>query len=419
MYSPSSNYKVSISGVTAGYLLRNEHGQVAFRFDEGYWKLNNRPILGQKFEDDRLEIYRGRKQNLPAFFANIVPEGQMRSMILHSLDLPDSDDLALLSATGDDLPGAIKIEPTDEGIPFPVTVENNDEHSNHIDSISGVDPYKLRFSLAGVQMKFSVIRQDDKIMLPAHNHLGRWIAKIDSLRFPNLVENEFSMMEWARSAGFSVPQCEILDSNSLPPNLRSQSPENSKIFLIKRYDREGQRRIHQEDFAQVIGIMPMHKYGYVSYEMCAQLVKNICGPEEYKEFIKRLIFMVASGNIDAHLKNFSLLYPDGINAELTPMYDQVCAIAWPDSLDMRWALTFTKTRQLHVISEAHFVDLIKESGGESIIGAKFIRDTVATIAEAWIHSPAPNNFPQEHYRKLHAFWQKVPLLREFATHIKL
>jgi len=416
----SITYKVNVSGVLVGYLIRHETGQVAFRFDEKYWTLNQRPVLGQKFEDDRREIYRGRNRNLPAFFANLVPEGQMRTLITHSLGIDESDELALLNATGDDLPGAITISPANEFLPFPMAAENNNGHVDSFQSQNklNVEPLKLRFSLAGVQMKFSVIHENAKLLLPAKNNLGHWIAKIDSLRFPRLTENEFAIMEWARAAGFNVPECILLGNEALPENLRDRAPENSKVFLIKRYDRIKNERIHQEDFAQVLFQMPEKKYDYASYEFCARLVLNICGREGYKEFLRRLVLMVASGNVDAHLKNWSLLYPDGVNATLTPLYDQVCTIAWPNTgLDMRWALTFMKRRDLFVTDESLFASLIKASGGDLISDMKLVRETLINIAEAWSGSIAQNILPKSHLELLMQYWQKVPLLRDYASAI--
>lgn len=49
--------------------------------------------------------------------------------------------------------------------------------------------------------------------------------------------------------------------------------------------------------------------------------------------------MVLSGNADAHLKNWALIYPDGLHANLAPAYDLVGTIAYPSLRSepaMRW-----------------------------------------------------------------------------------
>jgi serine/threonine-protein kinase HipA len=99
----------------------------------------------------------------------------------------------------------------------------------------------------------------------------------------------------------------------------------ANVFVIERYDRAADGvRIHQEDFAQVRGVPPEKKYGGASYEGLARLVGDLCGFQDEEEFLKRVIFMILSGNTDGHLKNFSLIYPDGRNARLSPAYDLVC-----------------------------------------------------------------------------------------------
>ena len=105
-------------------------------------------------------------------------------------------------------------------------------------------------------MMFSVLRDAVRVVLPAEDEIGQWLVKMDSASYPGLVENEYATMEWARAAGFNVPECEVRSATVLPPRLRSLNPPGRSVFLIRRYDRDGQQRIHQEDLAQVIGLYP-------------------------------------------------------------------------------------------------------------------------------------------------------------------
>ena len=41
-----------------------------------------------------------------------------------------------------------------------------------------------------------------------------------------------------------------------------------------------------------------------------------------------VVFGVCIGNNDMHLKNWGVLYPDGRNARLAPLYDYVCTRAY-------------------------------------------------------------------------------------------
>ena len=56
------------------------------------------------------------------------------------------------------------------------------------------------------------------------------------------------------------------------------------------------------------------------------------------EFVHRLVFCALIGNGDAHLKNWSLIYPDDRNPQLAPAYDLVSTVAYADDdrMALRW-----------------------------------------------------------------------------------
>lgn len=413
-------YDVFIAGVLAGQMGRTSAGQVIFKFLDAYREMTSRPVLGQRFEDDLRRQYRGEAGALPPFFANLVPEaGPLRDLLESSLGLAVPDDLALLSAVGRDLPGALEVRPNSTGLTLfdAAAVAEAESGPLPLTPASVEDDTAFRFSLAGVQMKFSVLVSSDKLLLPMHDTLGEWIVKFDSQRFPQLVENEFATMSWAKAAGFVVPDCQILSAGALPAELAGQAPAGSNIFLIRRYDREGGRRIHQEDFAQVAGLRPALKYEHWTYERCARVVLAICGPAGYDDFVRRLVFMVASGNTDGHLKNWSLLYPDGINAVLTPLYDQVSVIAWPPTEKhqrLEWALKFAGTKNLYHVDEATFERVARLSGADPRHTQQLVRNTLGQIADAWKGGTIAELYPPAHAGTLRDFWKRVPLLKQLS-----
>ena len=402
-------FDVFIDGVLAGKIGRPPGLPVVFTLLEEYRQRLVRPVLGQQFEDKPRAKYWGKAEKLPAFFANLIPEnGPLRRLLEHSLGLASRDDLALLVALGEGLPGAVEVRPGTDGAHLldatrPAITES-------ISEISTDDVAAFRFSLGGVQMKFSVLLEADKLRLPLRNELGSWIVKFDSTEYPNLPTNEYAVMQWARAAGFEVPECRLLPAAALPELLRAQlaSSLSKEVFLIRRYDRDGIRRIHQEDFAQVAGLQPNLKYDHWSYETCAAVVRQVCGNEQYEEFIRRLVFMIASGNTDAHLKNWSLLYPDGVNAVLTPMYDQVAVVAW---LKPEWALHFAKSKRPDQTNEAAFRQLADASGGNPDRVIQVVRESLANIAEAWQEEQIAKLLPAGHAESLERFWARVPLLK--------
>lgn len=406
------SFLVSLDETAVGHLVEDDDGRVTFRFQEDYTSRVHRLVLGQSFEDDLTRPYRGKRSELPAYFANLVPEGPaMRSLIENSLQIPAGDDLALLAAVGQDLPGAVVISSAVDG----VDDLRNGDAGVRLDEWSDTETEEpvLRFSLAGVQLKFSVLREAEKLVLPAHGRLGEWIVKLDSARFPRVVANELATMEWARAAGFDVPECHLQTVSSLAPTLRSYAKPETSVLVIRRYDRDGARRIHQEDFAQVVSQPPRLKYSQISYEQCAVLVRQIVGEDGYFEFIRRLAFVIASGNTDAHLKNWSLVYPDGVNATLSPLYDQVCTIAW-EELPRVLALKLSGKKNLLQIDEKAFVRLAEKADGDVGQTVRVLRDTLARIAEAWSASEIDRLMPPEHVPALRAYWKDAPLLKPLA-----
>jgi serine/threonine-protein kinase HipA len=382
---------------------------VSFRILDEYRRLPKRPVLSQSFEDDLGKVYRGRNNELPAFFANLTPEGPLRELIAESVQIAPGDAMALLEVVGGDLPGAVEIRVglDDEGPSADVEEEMSEINSPD----SPIDNGLLRFSLAGVQLKFSVLRERDKLVLPVHGKGGEWIVKIDSSRFPHVVENEFAMLEWARAAGFDVPECSLESPESLSPSLRRYANLGRPVLAIRRYDREGDSRIHQEDFAQVVGLRPELKYDHVSYEQLGLLVKGIAGSEPYFEFVRRLAFVMASGNTDAHLKNWSVLYPDRIHAVLSPLYDQVCTIAWPEIRPVL-ALKFAGSRGLLQVDERSFVRLAEKASEDVSRTLAVMRETFDRMARTWPDLPARRAMASEHAEALREHWSNSPLLKQ-------
>ncbi len=412
---------VYLGDVLAGYVRVDDRGRPRFRLAPSYRRLPDRPVLGQAFEDDLDKTYTGKRTRLPPFFANLIPEGgPLRRLLERSHDVPEGDDLALLAAVGDDLPGAVRITETPE---IPADVEGLFEPPQRPDgardgnaSGADIDPGRLRFSLAGVQMKFSVLTEGERITLPSRNELGQWIVKLDSTRFPHLVENEFATMAWAREAGFEVPDCRLFPREALPEALRQRAPEGSQVFAIRRYDRDGARRIHQEDFAQVVGLYPEQKYEHVRYEQLALLARAIEGREEaYDEVVRRLVLMVATGNYDAHLKNWSLVYPDGIRAQLAPLYDQVAVAAWPGEVERTWALKLAGVKDPFQTDTRAFERLASRAEADSEHTLHIVSETLERLTKAWPASHASAVMPADHVEHLRAYWRRVPLLRPLAA----
>lgn len=401
--------EVLIHDSLVGHISEMPTGNVEFCFLPAYREATPRPVLGQRFESDLERIYRNRKgQRLPDFFTNLFAEGRLRDIIEEITDLEAGDDLALLSFVGRDLPGAVVVRPVGEEAAISFSKEA--AKSRPIEDEAGTSAGGLRFSLAGVQLKFSMLLRDKKLTLPAKDESGDLIVKFDTPTFPQLPENEFSMLTWARAAGFDVPECRLHDADDVVGLPRRYIPEGSRLLAIRRYDRSPEGRIHQEDFAQAVGLPPGKKYEQITYEVMARLVRRFIDEEAVDELVRRLVFIIACGNSDAHLKNWSLVYPDGIRARWSPLYDQVATIAWKDPA-RALALKLAGVKDFARIDRSTFERFAQKADLDARRVFGEVHATLERLRSVWQDVEASPPLPRSHRESLCEHWRTVPLLR--------
>lgn len=320
---------VHLGADRVGTLEPNETGGAAFRFDPAYLGRPDRPLLGRHFEE--LELAADRDffspgGQLHAFFRNALPEGALRKWVQEQLGRGQDGEYAMLVQLGEDLPGALRVV---EGLDATETSLSRPEPS------APASPTKVgvRFSLAGIQLKASVIAGDDRVTLPLRDEAGDWIAKFPSARHDALPENEFSVLRWARRVGLDVPEHRLFPVDEIQ-NLPSGFPREGRALLVRRFDRAAGARIHQEDFAQIFNLQPEEKYvagglpDFVHYGAIAAIVARHAGEADLEEALRRLVFSVLCGNADAHCKNWAFIYRDRRRARLSPLYDVVATVAY-------------------------------------------------------------------------------------------
>ncbi|MCA9066263.1 MAG: HipA domain-containing protein [Planctomycetaceae bacterium] len=88
-----------------------------------------------------------------------------------------------------------------------------------------------------------------------------------------------------------------------------QPTRSGDVLVIERFDRSLRARIHMEDFGLILDRPPGQRQYQGSYEDLANVIARVC-PEDGRRFVELLVFCIFCGNWDAHLKNFSVLYPD-------------------------------------------------------------------------------------------------------------
>jgi serine/threonine-protein kinase HipA len=355
--------------------------KTVFAFTEDYINDPDRPTLGLSFKDmhgDLITDHRSYKIKLMPFFSNLLPEGHLRKYLTEKADIHPDREFFLIWVLGRDLPGAVTIEPAD-GEAWP-PVDDAD-----LDPIEQAKAHEdiLRFSLAGVQLKFSAIRDAaGGLTIPASGTGGDWIVKLPSKEYGGVPENEFSMMILARMIGISVPAIDLVDVASIGNLPAGIDKLGNQAFIIERFDRtQDHASIHIEDFAQVFGVFAEDKYKKASSANIAGVVAAETGGQDTEEFIRRLTFNTLIGNGDMHLKNWSLIYPDGQNARLSPAYDFVSTI--PYNPGDRAALNYSRTKDFTEFTWDELEHLSAKAALPTTLVLATARETAALFLEKW------------------------------------
>jgi serine/threonine-protein kinase HipA len=397
---------VLLHGQPIGTLTRLPGDRVLFAFTENYISDKNRATLSLSFKDalgNLITDVRPTQTRLPAFFANLLPEGPMRDYLAERAGVKPEREFFLIAVLGQDLPGALEIRPADGRTPL----DNNGAVSAEAVADSASEA-ALHFSLAGVQLKFSAVKSaTGRLTIPVDGVGGSWIVKLPSTKFPNVPENEFAMMELARRVGISVPETALVPINQIFGLPSEINAFGEHAYVIKRFDRAANgERIHIEDFAQVFGVFPERKYERASYRNIAEVIWTETGETGIVEFVRRLVFTALIGNADMHLKNWSLIYLDRWNASLAPAYDFVSTIVYlPDD---RLALTFVDSKQFSSITIEQFERFAVKARLPTKLILDTVHETVTRFSKAW-HAP-PEGLTDVRMREaIERHLQSVPL----------
>ena len=374
---------VRLYGKHIGVITRLAGDRQLFAFEQDYIDDPQRPTLSLSFKGSTgglVTNFRPIGRRVPVFFSNLLPEGHLRDYLAKRADVNPEREFFLLAVLGADLPGALVVEPLEGD-------KQSSEHRDarydgtHDNGRGGEEP--LRFSLAGVQLKFSAVMEaSGGLTIPAGGLGGSWIVKLPSARFKAVPENEFAMLELARRTGISVPENKLIEVASIKGLPEQAHTVEGKALAVKRFDRlQDGAPVHMEDFAQVFGEFPNNKYKFHSYANIASVLWAEIGEDAVIEFVRRLVFSVVIGNADMHLKNWSILYPDRRAPVLTPGYDFVSTLPYipGDTL----GLSFGNSRSLSEITP----DQMRRFADTARIPAsplwKIAVETAERTAESW------------------------------------
>ncbi len=266
------------------------------------------------------------------WMANLLPEGANLDVIAKLTGISQSDVLGLLARIGRDTSGALSFAERGTAKMQTRRIEGEDQLERIINELPAkpflIGDEGVSLSLAGVQDKLSVHLEDDgSLGIPINGAPSTWILKPDSPRLWGSVYNEAFCLLLADQIGLAAPR------------VRLGRAGQRRYLLIERYGRRAEgphwRRLHQEDLCQALGLFPSAKHeknqsgtpGPKFRDLLA-CVRSAAGPAATVRFLRYMIFNVICCNPDAHAKNYSILL-SARGANLTPLYDVMCAKVWP------------------------------------------------------------------------------------------
>ena len=377
-----STLNVLLYGEPIATITNVGNDRTLFAFMDSYIYDESRPVLGLGFKDSLgglLTDFKPTQTKLTPFFSNLLPEEIMRNYLAGRAGVNPAREFFLLWVLGQDLAGAITVESAD-GEALPPKVHQDIEDETKTDG-------PMRFSLAGVQLKFSAVQQaNGGLTIPATGQGGSWIVKLPSSRFESVPENEYSMMELARMLGMDVPETQLLPINRIANIPSGIGKFGDSAFVIKRFDRVDGQAVHIEDFAQVFGVYPQDKYKKASMRNIAQVIGIEGKDEDIAEFTRRLVFNTLIGNADMHLKNWSVIYKDKRTASIAPAYDFVSTIPYiPDNSS---SLKVSRSKKFSDFT----LDELSHLAAKAMLPEKLVLDTakqtVAGFHEVWAKEKA-------------------------------
>ena len=341
-------------------------GRLSFRYDADWMAQPNAmalscslPLQAASFED----------QQCRPFFAGLLPEGHLRTLIAQQCQVSGQNDFGLLAAIGGECAGAITFLPNTHrpAPPEDGKVEWLSEQQliaildelPHRPMLAGQDG--LRLSLAGAQDKLPVLFDGQRLGLPKNGQPSTHILKPPIQGVVDSVINEGFCMALAQAMQLTTSQTLIYTIG------------DRRALLVTRYDRERKlqgttQRLHQEDFCQALGVVPEMKYqneGGPDLKGCFDLLRRVTRPSapQVLQFLDYVVFNALIGNHDAHGKNFSLLYTRTASDYpiLAPLYDALSTAIYP-KLTPKMAMKLGSKYKFSELQARHWDQFAEEAG---------------------------------------------------------
>lgn len=363
--------------VKVGEIRAAGEDECVFRYSDEYMSgadgKQGRPIsISLPFQEEAFSPEQTRN-----FFSGLLPEGFMRRRVSELAHVGENDYTEILADLGSECIGAIKaVTPGNEGVAGnEVTAGNGESLTGNGESLAGSNSLsgnaeyvklsreeiaslagegvveaselvmKAHLSLTGASGKVGLYLDPStkEWYLPIGEAPSTHIVKQSHIRLGGIIANEQLCLMTARRLGIEVPNSFIVEMGG--------SRDSQVLLATERFDRKlmdkGHTisghvmpyRLHQEDFAQAMGISSVDKYETPGDHYLAGAFKLLLDysarpVDDQLKLWKIVIFDFLAGNTDNHVKNISLLYSKDLSScRLAPAYDMLSTSIYEMSTD--------------------------------------------------------------------------------------
>ncbi|MBO6164652.1 MAG: type II toxin-antitoxin system HipA family toxin [Lachnospiraceae bacterium] len=336
-------------------------------------------------------------QDTRLFFEGLLPEGFTRRSVAEWMRVTADDYLSMVAGLGSECLGAIQILTDRESSPPPSYRKMGEDllraFAREGASRSAELVTQAHLSLTGASGKAGLYydRRTRTWYLPVGSAPSTHIVKQSHIRLGGIVTNEQLCLQTAANLGIPVPKSRILHIDDFR--------DENVLFATTRYDRcfpesadliDGlsvPRRLHQEDFAQALGISPAEKYESPGKSYLLQMFSLLrrVSSNPIRDQIKLwnlVIFQILIGNADCHLKNYALLYSENLKSvRLAPAYDIISTVQYP-SATREMAFHLGDEQQIDRIRRKDLEDAAREIGLGRSIAMSAVDTLIAGFPEA-------------------------------------
>lgn len=375
---PPKTLKVLLADQEIGEVTQREAGSYRFEYNPE-WQTNPHHIpLSRSMP---LQQRRHGVRPITNFMWGLLPDNEI---ILDEwakrYQVSARNPFALLTAVGEDCPGAVQLVPPDLKLRKPVeviplTTKELDERMRRLKNDPGAGRLagdSGQFSLPGAQAKTAFYRMKNGWGVPKGRTPTTHIFKPETGGITDIASNEHFCLELARRL-------------NLPAALsRVEKIGGVTVIVVERYDRlrrgDDVIRVHQEDMCQALGVPPSKKYqaqGGPTIKHIMALLADSANPAVDRDRFMRaqaLNFVIAG--TDAHARNYSVVYAPGSAFRLAPLYDVISDLPYAHGRSSSLAMGIDGHRELKTIAPRHWEALAADVGFEPDKALGHVRDII-------------------------------------------